>query len=254
MANPAPEPSGEDTTPQAYAALEKLYSEGRWSEVEVASQSLLETLPWGGDWGARVVLLLGHTRLYGFADPEGAATHYKQVLGWCEAGEGSNNSSEALQANPEALAILKSIAAAGLAQCQPEPTDLRPEPAPTLTASLTSSPTPPLSASQEPMLHATPWLAETEHQPQPGSTQATPSASTPTMDADNALTAFVQPVQIAETPEIKSLPPITDHYPLPREATPANVQPPPNNQLQPLAPEEETELGQGLLRVVVRAN
>ena len=177
MAHPAPERAGEDPTPQAYAALEKLYSEGRWREVEVTSQNLLKSLPSGGDWGARVVLLLGHTRLYGFADPEGAEANYKQVLGWCEADEESSNSSKAIQGNPEALAILKSIAAAGLAQCQAQPASQE-------------------SQEPQPSPHATPWLPEEAPQPEPTAAMGDHSPSSP----------FVRPVPIQETSETPARP------------------------------------------------
>ena len=92
-----------------YAALERLYSERRWAEVEERAEILLAEMdgavegqgdgPGDGDLRSRVLLLLGHTRLYGFNDAGVAAEHYRQVLA----------------AEPEAL--LLGIAQEGLNQC-----------------------------------------------------------------------------------------------------------------------------------------
>ena len=106
-----------------YAALERLYSERRWAEVEERAEVLLAGIDGAverrgdgagdGDLRCRVLLLLGHTRLYGFNDAGVAAEHYRQVLA----------------AQPEAL--LLGIAQAGLNQClaaeEPSPSE---EPSP----------------------------------------------------------------------------------------------------------------------------
>ena len=110
-----------------YAALERLYSERRWAEVEAQAEVLLAQIDGGvdglgdgtgdgagdGDLRCRVLLLLGHTRLYGFNDAGIAAEHYRRVLA----------------AEPEAL--LLGIAQEGLNQClaaeEPSPAE---EPAP----------------------------------------------------------------------------------------------------------------------------
>ena len=93
-----------------YAALERLYSERRWAEVEASADVLLVELD--GDLRSRVLLLLGHTRLYGFNDAGVAAEHYRQVLA----------------AQPEALLV--GIAQEGLNQClaaeEPSPADAMP--------------------------------------------------------------------------------------------------------------------------------
>ena len=72
-------------------------------------------------WQERVLLVLGHTQLYGLADPVAAAAHYQQVL--------------ELGSDP----MLRDIASAGLAQCQampaPEPPPTRPDATPWLTES-----------------------------------------------------------------------------------------------------------------------
>jgi hypothetical protein len=111
-----------------YAALERLYSERRWAEVEASAEILLAQIagavdgqgdgPEVGDLRSRVLLLLGHTRLYGFNDAGIAAEHYRQVLA----------------AQPEAL--LLGIAQEGLNQClaaaepspaqEPSPSDAMP--------------------------------------------------------------------------------------------------------------------------------
>ena len=99
-----------------YAALERLYSERSWAEVEASAEILLAELD--GELRSRVLLLLGHTRLYGFNDAGVAAEHYRQVLA----------------AQPEALLV--GIAQEGLNQClaakelspseEPSPADAMP--------------------------------------------------------------------------------------------------------------------------------
>jgi len=86
-----------DQANNQYAALERLYSERRWAEVEASAEILLAELD--GELRSRVLLLLGHTRLYGYNDASVAAEHYRQVLA----------------AEPEAL--LLGIAQEGLNQC-----------------------------------------------------------------------------------------------------------------------------------------
>jgi len=99
-----------DQANDQYAALERLYSERRWAEVEASADVLLVELD--GQLRSRVLLLLGHTRLYGFNDAGVAAEHYRQVLA----------------AQPEALLI--GIAQEGLNQClateEPSPSDAMP--------------------------------------------------------------------------------------------------------------------------------
>lgn len=71
---------------QRYSTIELAYSERRWPEVESLSQGLLAELePNPTDpLQLRLVLLLGHTRLYGLADPSGARRYYESVLDHCE--------------------------------------------------------------------------------------------------------------------------------------------------------------------------
>ena len=120
------EQANTDQANDQYAALERLYSERRWAEVEASAAVLLAEMDGGvnnqgdgpavgtevGDLRFRVLLLLGHTRLYGFNDAGVAAKHYRQVLA----------------AQPEAL--LLGIAQEGLNQClaaeEPYPSDAMP--------------------------------------------------------------------------------------------------------------------------------
>jgi hypothetical protein len=111
-----------DQANDQYAALERLYSNRRWAELEASAEVLLAEMDGAvagqrdgegdGDLRARVQLLLGHTRLYGFNDAGVAAEHYRQVLA----------------AEPQAL--LHGIAQEGLNQClateQPSASDAMP--------------------------------------------------------------------------------------------------------------------------------
>ena len=109
-----------DQANDQYAALERLYSNRRWAELEASAEVLIAEMDgavagqWDGDGDlrARVQLLLGHTRLYGFNDAGIAAEHYRQVLA----------------AQPQAL--LLGIAQEGLNQClateQPSASDAMP--------------------------------------------------------------------------------------------------------------------------------
>ncbi len=67
---------------QRYAAIELAYSEQNWNQAETLSQALLKEVPDGaGDpLRQRLLLLLGHTRLYGMADTAAARQHYGTVL------------------------------------------------------------------------------------------------------------------------------------------------------------------------------
>ena len=89
---------------ERYSAIERAYSERRWPEVESLSQGLLAELePNPADpLQLRLVLLLGHTRLYGLTDPSGARHYYASVLEHCE--------------EP----TLRDIAQQGLTQCDRE--------------------------------------------------------------------------------------------------------------------------------------
>lgn len=81
MAESTPEP--QHTPDLQYSAIERLYSEGRWPEVLQASEALLAELPQEQNQPLRprLQLVIGHTLLYGLADPSGAETRYRSVLG-----------------------------------------------------------------------------------------------------------------------------------------------------------------------------
>jgi hypothetical protein len=96
-----------DPPPQAlqqrYAAIEQVYAEQNWPEVEARSRSLLAEIsddP-SDPLRQRVILLLAHTQLYGNGDPAGAASLYRAVL------------------STTAEAVLVKIADEGLARCSP---------------------------------------------------------------------------------------------------------------------------------------
>jgi hypothetical protein len=202
-----------------YAALERLYSERRWAEVEASAEVLLSEMDGAvdrqgdgagdGDLRSRLLLLLGHIRLYGFNDPGVAAEHYRQVLA----------------AEPEVL--LLGIAQEGLNQClaveEPSPSDAMPwleqVAVPEVAASGTNSPAPPSSPAL---------------------------ASSPVPDADKeplqSFPGFVQPVETFES---------VDNNEIPTEIMESTDQP---TQPTQLSPKESAELAKGLLSVVIRPN
>jgi hypothetical protein len=230
MGTPTSAPSDEDTISQAYAALERLYSEGRWNDTEVAGQALLAmldrlvvqldhsgtTFPQASSyWRERVLLVLGHTHFYGLDDPAAAAAQYQQVLD-----DGSDP-------------MLRDIASAGLAQCQ---------------AMRASKPSPALP-------DATPWLNGLQSIVQANNPEQTDSSG---QTAETLFPGFVQAVQIAE--------PTKTEFP-PQQIVGEQVQeqlqkhleqqlgePRQEPSSQPLSPEDQDELALGLLRVVIQAN
>jgi hypothetical protein len=160
-----------DDTAQRYAELEKAYVEEHWSTVLTNGQTLLDAIETSDDPQAeglanRVRVLLGHTHLYGLAEPEVAEDYYRSVLG--------------SRAEPE----LRRIAAEGLQQCL-RPRTLREQPAQAGDAGMVSDAPiappagAPINASADPFLAAvlasgaastaapgtatapaTPWLAD----------------------------------------------------------------------------------------------
>jgi len=266
MGSPSSAPSDEESISQAYAALERLYSEGRWSDAEAAGQALLAMDPGVlAHWRERVLLVLGHTQLYGLADPAAAAALYQQVL--------------ELGSDP----MLRDIASAGLAQCQPvsapERPPARPDATPWLTESLAdaTADAPP----GKPALEATKTREVTEPEEATNPEQVTHPGKTTHLGqinnpvpknnanrvAETVFSSFVQPVQIAETAQ-------TDFPPQQRVGgqLQEQLQKHPEHQLeepfleepfeeprqdpssQPLSPEDQAELALGLLRVVIQAN
>jgi hypothetical protein len=159
-----------------YAALERLYSERRWAEVEEHAAVLLAQIDGGveglgdgagdGDLHCRVLLLLGHTRLYGFNDAGIAAEHYRRVLA----------------AEPEAL--LLGIAQEGLNQCltAAEPSTLK-EPSPA---------------------DAMPWLEQIAV-PKSAASGAGP-AKEAAQEQPQSFPGFVQPIETFESLENRESP------------------------------------------------
>lgn len=67
---------------QRYAAIERVYSERQWSEVESQGEALLVDLPDdpSDPLRQRLILLLAHTRLYGMGDVTTAKGYYRALL------------------------------------------------------------------------------------------------------------------------------------------------------------------------------
>ncbi|MCP9775612.1 hypothetical protein [Cyanobium sp. WAJ14-Wanaka] len=87
---------------QRYAQLEKLYSSGQWAELEASVGEWLQEKDLAS-WRPRLLLLMGHSRLYGSQDPAGAADFYDQVLA---------------SSSGEQASLWREIATAGLSDCQ----------------------------------------------------------------------------------------------------------------------------------------
>ncbi|MFM8660743.1 MAG: hypothetical protein ACKOCI_05245 [Cyanobium sp.] len=176
---------------ERYSAIERAYSERRWPEVESLSQGLLAELdPIKADpLRLRLVLLQGHTRLYGLTDPSGARQYYASVLQHCE--------------EP----TLRDIAQQGLAQCDREAEAQLPitqAAAPWLIDSAPSE----AGAATNPAASddASPWLSElagaagqesgqTAEEPESPSPAAAPAADLP------AIAPQAVPAPEASTPE-----------------------------------------------------
>ncbi len=117
---------------QDYAAIELLYSEGRWLEVVQRSEALLAALtPQQQPLQARLNLVIGHALLYGLGDRPGAEQRYRAVQ----------------QDFQEP--VLREIAEQGLKRCR-EP--LQP-------AATTPQPTTPEALTPQPKAGAMPWEA-----------------------------------------------------------------------------------------------
>jgi len=71
-----------DGQQERYATIERQYSQGQWQEVLSSSTALLAELPEqpGDPLRTRVILLQGHTLLYGLGQIAEAAAIYRQVL------------------------------------------------------------------------------------------------------------------------------------------------------------------------------
>jgi hypothetical protein len=204
-----------DQANDQYAALERLYSERRWAEVEEHAAVLLAQMDGevdgpgdgagDGDLRCRVLLLLGHTRLYGFNDAGVAAEHYRRVLA----------------AQPEAL--LLGIAQEGLNQClAAEETAPAEEPAPA---------------------DAMPWLEQV------AVAEVAASGAGPAKEAaqepPQTFPGFARPVETSES---------LANNEGPTEIAKVPDQPTQPIQAIELSPKESAELAKGLLGVVIRPN
>jgi hypothetical protein len=162
---------------ERYSAIERAYSERRWPEVESLSQGLLAELePNPADpLQLRLVLLLGHTRLYGLTDPSGARHYYASVLEHCE--------------EP----TLRDIAQQGLAQCERE-AEAQPPITQAAAPWLADSDPPAAGSATHPATSddASPWLSElAEAGQESGQTAEVPGSPLPAAD----------PAGIAPAPE-----------------------------------------------------
>ena len=126
-----------DPLMERYAAVERLYSQGQWAEVLAASATLLTELqvPAGDPFETRLLLLQGHTHLYGLGQPEQASALYQQVL--------------ASPCEP----MLQAIAQQELARCAPSHAEAAAEPVATPSSSSPVS-TEPLLGSDFPLTAA----------------------------------------------------------------------------------------------------
>lgn len=236
-----------DLTPEQqlaqYAAIELLYSEGKWSEVLQAGEALLAVLPTqqGHPLRPKLELVMGHTLLYGLANPDGAAARYRAVP--VETKE----------------PVLREIATQGLLRCD--------EQRQLMAGNQASEP-----GAQ---VAALPWERSTAETPGAGSGQwATPGAAMPwlaELGIEPGATTAEPPVEPApRSSPVRTVRNLesTDGQPLiaetPKQEPSAQDEPPPEPELssaeQTLAqlrepdvptPEEVAELARGLLEVVL---
>ena len=219
-----PDQSNPQQTNDHYTALERLYSERRWAEVEASAEILLAEVD--GHLRARVLLLLGHTRLHGFNDAAIAAEHYRRVLA----------------AEPEAL--LLGIAQDGLNQC--------------LAAEATPSAIHFQSTATAPShSDAMPWLEEIagpEVDASKGNSPAPATSPAPkaVLGPLENFPGFVQPLppfkRLDDSESLLLEAPASPVGPSPSEITNEPGTPP------ELSPKESAELAKGLLKVVIRPN
>lgn len=168
---------------ERYAAIEGSYAQQNWPAVEADCEALLAELPDDPDHPLRqrLHLLLGHTQLYGNADPAAAARHYSTVLA----------------INPEP--VLRDIAEQGLQLCsqaaEPEPRAQAPsEPAPEPAAAAEAAPSAPGG-------DAMPWLQELKVK------AATPTRAAPIVEAETAAAEVKPPASAPEEPPLEPFSP-----------------------------------------------
>ncbi|MFQ6539495.1 MULTISPECIES: hypothetical protein [Aphanothece] len=209
---------------QRYAAIELVYSERQWPQVESLSHALLVDLPDdpADPLRQRVVLLLGHTRLYGMGDVATARRHYEAVL---------KNGAEP---------TLRQIAEQGLEQCAEVARQQESGGNPTPPAEgqlFPFSAKPGAGPSQEGGEPAMPWLQAAAAGS--GSGTALDPLAVEIIDEPEQIDVALADPQRREELELKELAALE----------------PSEGVLQTLRrrdPEEEQELARGLLRVVLR--
>ena len=201
-----------DQANDKYAALERLYSERRWAEVEASAAVLLPGMD--GELRSRVLLLLGHTRLYGYNDAGVAAEHYRQVLA----------------AEPEALLV--GIAQEGLNQClaaqEPSPSDAMP---------WLEQITAPEVAASDAVLPS--------HKPADGQIQHFPGLDQPVQSQQN----LNQPTATADQSEQAKINKTIKKADLNQDQTITELK-----NFSPLSLEDQAKLARGLLSVIIKAN
>lgn len=205
---------------QRYAAIEQVYAEQNWSDVELQCQSLLAELPAepGDPLRQRLLLLLGHTQLYGLGNPAAAASFYSAVL----AGE------------PEA--VLAELARQGLAQCGETTGDA--------AAPAEEAPPAVMADDDASVTAAMPWLVELGE-----------PASNPPLQLEPALARapFQEPPDPSTVESVQHLERI-DVIDEPEQIAVAQADPQRSQTIElNVDPEAMDGLSQGLLRVVMPA-
>ena len=214
-----------DALQDRYAAVERLYSQGRWEQVLQTSAALLGDLPQqpGESLRIRLLLLQAHTQLHGLGQIANAAALYHQVL----------------EERPEPL--LQAIAERELAHCHATPKAAPLSPAFPFVAQAVGTPAPGQVASAAPWLEAlapqTP-VDVVEEPEQIAVLQGDPRRAEP-LDLESVvepnLEANIEPIlEPARHPEPQPLEPVAPLTPAPR-----------------WSPAEEAELAKGMLLVVL---
>jgi len=251
-----------DALQQQYAAIERLYSQGQWPQVLAAIDAIQDALPAqaGDPMRARVVLLQGHTLLYGLGQVDQAAAIYRQVLA----------------AEPEA--VLANIAQQELARCDELLSAQAPAEAgaafPFAAEAVGAPPAqqhadamPWLDALggvdqgatqlPEPQVNQTPWLQVADVIEEPEQIELRQA------DPERASVLDLEPLEEPEEPTVTATPAAaarsetatatetTEPAELEEATRPAEPEPHMDQQTR-WSPAEEAELARGLLTVVLR--
>ncbi|MFO7630408.1 MAG: hypothetical protein R6W06_13015 [Prochlorococcaceae cyanobacterium] len=227
---------------EAYAAVERAYSQGRYDTALQQAQALLATLDATPDASAdeplrpRLLLLMGHCHLYGLADPQQAAAAYRDVLERCN--------------EP----VLREIAEESLGRCT------------------TGAPAPAPASAQA--RAATPWLEQSTSTSNSKSSNSTSNATSAQPAAARPQAELPLQAPFQQLAVIKSQPePLAVQEPLAQAEPEPQVEPEPQGEPEPepkpeliipelvsepeeparpssgFSPEEEEDLARGLLLV-----